>query len=83
MHCFIIAALLLSLTPPADPSRPIHIVYIEPPGAVWTADERAEARAGVQAALDFWPSTSLSQYSLECITSLSTCSGCCSRRCEV
>jgi hypothetical protein len=54
MHCFIIAALLLSLTPPADPPRPIHIVYVEPPGAVWTAQERTEARAGVLAALDFW-----------------------------
>jgi len=54
MHCIIIAALLLSLAPPADPPRPIHIIYVEPPNTVWTTDERAEARAGVQAALDFW-----------------------------
>jgi hypothetical protein len=54
MHSIVIAALVLSLAAPADPPRPIHIVYVEPPGAVWTAEERAVARAGVQASLDFW-----------------------------
>lgn len=48
-----ILALLLAGAP-LDPPRPIQLIYVEPPGAVWTAEERAAAAAGVQAALDYW-----------------------------
>jgi hypothetical protein len=52
-----IALLIAICAAPAAASqqaRPIHIIYVEPPGAVWTAEEQAAARASVQRALDFW-----------------------------
>lgn len=59
MHYRSLAAVVLvlacSLPTQIQAARPpLHLVYVEPPGAVWSLQERADARQGIEAALAFW-----------------------------
>lgn len=68
MRCTLLILLIacsLGLGLGGQPARPLHLVYVEIPHAVWSTEERTEARRSIEAALDFWQQLAPAPVALE------------------